>query len=148
MKRILVPTDFTKNSDKAVDYILDFIASTQLPARVYLLNAYFVSSSDAEQVIPLYDQLKMSSMSELELERSKFTKRYENNGLKIEIVSRLGSLVNVIPRLIDELDINLLVMGEDEGHKISEISNILKSTKNACPLLTVYHYRKSYQEIS
>lgn len=148
MKHILVPTDFSSNSDNAIDYILDFIIKTQLPAKVYLLNAYMVESDDVENVIHLNDQIKAQSIFKLVNRKKRLLAKYSCPGIEVEMVSRMGSIQNLIPRIIKEFNIDLLVMGEDDGKKINQIAKSLKKNKSSCPLLTVYHYENQIEEIS
>ncbi|MDX1637724.1 MAG: universal stress protein [Balneolaceae bacterium] len=92
LDRILVPTDFSPNSDKALSFAIEIAQRSE--ARLYLMNSMkSMYSYSSEQLI---DKLRTED-------------RLDN--LESEIVQEIGDPTGSILKQIEEIDADLVVMG-------------------------------------
>ena len=112
MDRILVPVDFSYNSLNALDYAVK-LAET-LESRLYVVH---IAKGG---FLPNF----MKNANELPKEVAedkinKLEKKYGSdfNGEKIKFMIREGTFINEVNNLIDELDIELLIMGTQGKRK-------------------------------
>lgn len=136
MKHILITTDFSAVSRKAIRYTLRFFQSFNEPCHFFLLNAYLVPKTSAHNIIKLNDELKSDSNQGLQREQAWASEFLGTNSL--ESISAMGSLKNIIPRLIQEKKVDLLVMGKDGGRHLEDVTEVLKREQRECPLLAVF----------
>ena len=136
MKRILIATDFTPHSRKAIDCVVDFLKNSVSPCEILLLNTYMVSEKDPQKVITLNDELKLASRRNLEHERLELLKKLTNPHIFVSNISHMGSLTNVVSQLLRSQSIDMVVMGKDGGKNVENVSEVLK--QNGCPLLVTY----------
>lgn len=105
MKKILVPTDFSKAAFNALEYAVNL--SKKLNAEIILLNAYAVPN--ASVMIDLTDVLKQDSMNELAKVKRKITSLHPD--LKIETMDFNGDLTSSVKYCSEKYDIDFVVMG-------------------------------------
>ncbi len=133
MNNILVATDFSKHSKRALQSVMKLVEKTEEPCRIVLLNTYLVKPADPREIISLNDELKGRSRVGLEIERLELLRGLSNPKITIEMASRMGSLANVIQLYLLEQKIDLVAMGNDTGKNIDDVRAILKVV--SCPLL-------------
>jgi hypothetical protein len=100
MKRILIPTDFSKHARHSIDYVLDLFEETQSPCRIMLLNTYIFQQTDPKQVLIMNDELKLKSKEGLAFQKEELLQRIKNPNITVETISHLGSLHNVVLQLL------------------------------------------------
>ena len=105
MKKILVPTDFSKSAFNALEYAVNLAA--KLNAEVILLNAYAVPNSSV--MIDLTDVLKEDSINGLVKVKKEITEKYPNS--KLETIDYNGDLTSSVKFCSASNDIDLVVMG-------------------------------------
>lgn len=140
MKTILVPIDFSKACDNALDYALEFAHSAKL--QIHMLNVYdyaFVSS-DPLIWIPSADEIVEERLLQLEAIREKIQQQYGEH-LKVKYSCEPGLVIDTINRFAEEHHIDLIIMGMQGGGFISE--KIMGSTvtslmrESVCPVLGI-----------
>ncbi|MEY3399306.1 MAG: hypothetical protein RL220_1900 [Bacteroidota bacterium] len=93
-KRILVPTDFTKVADTAIEHAV--VVARVIGAEIHTLH--------------VIDSKKGISEARLKLEALKDRVRQEK-GLEITTMVRIGSIFDDIDKVATEIDANLIIMG-------------------------------------
>jgi nucleotide-binding universal stress UspA family protein len=145
MKNILVPTEFSNNAFHALRYVTTLFESEV--CTFFLLNIYgggkgFKGKSIANKTQEFSDDLKAASIAGLNKALRKINTENENSKHSYQLISKPGDLVLAVHSLLDELKIDLIVLG-NKGEKSSipvflgsNTTGTLQSVKK-CPILTV-----------
>lgn len=139
MKKILFPTDFSDNSNRAFPYALDL--AYLLDAELTIFNSYKLPYSKSNLLVSMMDIMKDDSSRELNAlkEKALGQKKYEK--LKINLVSRAGNFVSQIPKIAKDVKSNLIVMGTKGSSGLKEMvigSNTIEVIQiTRCPVLAV-----------
>lgn len=136
MKRIIIATDFSPHSRKAIDCVIGILKDTMARYEILLLNTYMVKETDPLKIIALNDELKLASKRNLEFEREEIQKKLRNPNITVGIASHMGSLTNVVSQLIKKDQVDFVAMGKDGGKNVENVSVILR--QYGCPLLVTY----------
>lgn len=145
MQNILVPTDFSKNAFHALNYATELLKNEE--CNFFLLHVFterkgFKSKrikDDSEK-----NSTKRKEDSKVRLNRIilKIKKQKDNQKHTYQLISEKNGLMQVINSLIDELSVDLIVMGI-KGKKSSipvffesKTTKVLQTVKK-CPVLTV-----------
>jgi nucleotide-binding universal stress UspA family protein len=137
MKKILIPTDFSKAATKAVNYALNLAQLTN--AKIYLMNTYAVPHAGATIMVSIDDLLKHESVKNLNAEEARIKELFP----KMEVSSYCypGSIDTVLSDFCDDHHIDFIVMGTTgasgwEGKLFgSNTANLIGSVK--CPIIAV-----------
>lgn len=156
MKKVLIPTDFSRNAWDAIVYTADMLEDH--PCEIYLLNVYDYSDYATDNImVPqlddrLYDTLKLNSEKGLEqiMQRLSFRDLSENH--QYISISRQNNLVDAIKDIVELKDIELVVMGTkgdtDALNKTFGSNTVLVMEKvRSCPVLAIPP-ETTYQPIS
>lgn len=140
MKTILVPVDFSENSDNALYYAIDI--AKKIKAQLILLNVYEIEYANsyvpADFIIEEKKDKKKDSLKQLEgcALKIKHAGKIDYDMLSVE-----GFIVDVILDVIEQKRINLVVMGtKGAGNFTNAIlgSNTAKIIeKSNCPVIAV-----------
>ncbi|MGW9685765.1 universal stress protein [Flagellimonas sp. 2504JD1-5] len=153
MKKILIPTDFSKNADHAIDYALNLFRCSR--SHFYFVHAY------ADEV---YETGRSKSKKDLDLIKneleSKATLALENTMARIQdpipnpmhkysIEVVFESLVDSVNHLVDQKNIDLVVMGT-KGASMEKTTSFGSNTVQVfkyvkCPVLAIpenYEYHE------
>ena len=148
MKTILVPTDFSKSAQFAIEVAAG--VAKRAEAELILLH---VIEAPSETSINITGELDLSEAWEDKIftmkliERSKkqmarLFQELRDNGLKVKQEMRMGTAFYGIRDIIADQMVDLVVMGTDGRSKIEEMvigSNTEKVIRHAkCPVLTVH----------
>ncbi|MBO3115970.1 universal stress protein [Winogradskyella sp. DF17] len=145
--RILLPTDFSKNSWHAITYALELYKSNS--CEFYLLNVFSATGNIMKSLMnmepgsELYEMAKAQSetglanmLDMLVLNREKYPNHNFNT------ISMFNSTVEAIKIVVDDKDIDLIVMGT-KGETASRTMvygstavNVMEKVRN-CPVLVV-----------
>jgi nucleotide-binding universal stress UspA family protein len=115
MKHILVPTDFSKNAEKALQTGLQL--AKQAGIKLVVFNAYELPYSQNVMTTSLMDIMK--EMSEKGIAEVK--KKLTGQGVDFAAISRYGSPVRVVAELEAEFPDSLIVMGTKGASGIEEV---------------------------
>jgi nucleotide-binding universal stress UspA family protein len=155
MKNILIPTDFSENAWKAIDYALNFFKGT--PCNFYLLHVTKVMNYAGGEtpIIPTSVTIENTLLEQckVDLEKSlvKIKKKYHNTKHHFITIPSYDYFIDAIRNQVDEKEIDLIVMGTKGASGIKEViigSNTgdvitkVKSMVLAVPDKTVYNSPK------
>ena len=139
MKKILIPTDFSKNARNAALFAFSLFEKDQ--CKFYLLNTYEIPLSVAKEVISYNDIQRQKSVEKLQKWKGDLTIKLQNPQHIIEILSNLGNPVNVIRRRVLEDKFDILIIASQIGNGLEESNTeciLTGVVKNAnCPTIIV-----------
>lgn len=145
-KRILLPTDFSKNALNAIRYALDMHEKEK--CEFFLLNVFQVKGySTKSLMVPEpgdvdYDAAKKYSLDGLEKQMEILNLREENTKHTFHTISQFNSILYGVKNIIDKKDIDLIIMGtKGAGGTRSTIFgthtvNIMEKVTE-CPVLAI-----------
>ncbi|WP_299255477.1 universal stress protein [uncultured Aquimarina sp.] len=145
-KKILLPTDFSKNAWNAISYAIELYKNEECD--FYVLNVFNATGYALESMmIPepgerVYEESKEKSEKGLSkiLERISFRDQYPNH--KFFMISQFNSLLGGIKDLIDKQDIEMVIMGTKGTTNASDViygSNtvlVMEKVRN-CPVMAI-----------
>lgn len=135
VKKVLIPTDFSQASHRVIARGLSFFKSFSESYKLFLLNTYMVPLASSAQVIVLNDELKNKSIAGLVQDLQMLKDQSDATEVTAEIISQIGALENVIPRIVKEREIDCVVMGMDDRLRQEGISAVLNRVQ--CPILVI-----------
>jgi len=139
MKTILVPTDFSKNSDNAIHFALEL--NSKLKSKVMLFHSYVlpVFASDIPVVMPSDDELEKVAGKGITSLRERFEKEYP--GMMIETKLSPGYAEDEIVQISAADHVDLVVMGTQGASGLREvlIGSITAAVMEEveCPVLAI-----------
>jgi len=145
MKKILIPTDFSKNAWHALNYALTIF--NKYFCEFYLLNAYEVSDTSLKsELIKILspgkvDDLRSAAHEGLE-KLSEMLKLKNNAYHRFKTMAVEGNPVDVIQRVVDQEQIELIIMGSKGATRSRKVAfgtvalYVMESVRN-CPSLVV-----------
>ncbi|MAM30408.1 MAG: universal stress protein UspA [Flavobacteriaceae bacterium] len=145
-KRILVPTDFSKNATNAIAYVVELFKDQQV--EFYVLNTYFslgYSTDNLSIPEPSSDVLQsLKNTSEKKMEGLKVQLKFEDEypDHTYHFMCEFGPLVEVIKNTVEKNDIELIAIGsrgetDDENYNFGRSSaEIMEKVRN-CPVFMV-----------
>ena len=148
MKTILVPTDFSKTAQLAIEVAAD--VAKRAEAELILLHVIEEPSETSLNITGEVDlseawEDKIYTMKLIERSKKQMARLFhelKDNGLKVKQEMRMGTAFNGIRDIIADHMVDLVVMGTEGRSKIEEMiigSNTEKVIRHAkCPVLTVH----------
>ena len=148
MKKILVPTDFSKTADIAVDIASDIAKKAN--AELILLHVVEEASGTSFRITGEVDvssgwEDKLFTMKLIERSKKQMAKAFDDvkaTGVKVRQELRVGTAFHGMRDIIAEQKVDLVVMGTAGRSKMEEMiigSNTEKVVRHAkCPVLTVH----------
>ncbi|GGW71686.1 nucleotide-binding universal stress UspA family protein [Winogradskyella epiphytica] len=147
--KILLPTDFSKNSIKAINYARELYKDDFCD--FYLLNVFTLSGNILKNIMNLepgnhlYETAKLNSENGLAkvFEMITMSANY-NSKHRFEVMSTSNTVVEAVKSIVDQKDIDLVVMGT-KGKTDSAMASfgsvaiqIMEKVRN-CPVIVVPH---------
>ena len=148
MKKILVPTDFSKPAQIAIDVAADIAKKNN--AQLILLHVVEEASGTSFNITGEVDvtggwENKLFTMKLIERSKKQMAKAYEEvkaTGVKVKQELRLGTAFHGMRDIIAEQKVDLVVMGTAGHTKMEEMiigTNTEKVVRHSkCPVLTVH----------
>ena len=148
MKKILVPTDFSKPAQIAIDVAEDIARKAN--AELILLHVVEEASGTSFNITGEVDvsggwEDKLFTMKLIERSKKQMAKLFEEvqaTGVKVKQELRLGTAFHGMRDIITEQKVDLVVMGTAGHSKLEEMiigTNTEKVVRHAkCPVLTVH----------
>ncbi|MDO6759253.1 hypothetical protein Q4566_03505 [Tamlana sp. 2_MG-2023] len=139
MKNILIPTDFSQDSNRTIDYVTMLFKNES--CAFYFLNTYTYDISGLNALDMLqaddewFDKPKEDSLLQLNdlLISQRIRKNYSNH--EYHIISECSSLAKGIEKQLETLDIDLVVLKGDT--KLGRKSKSIIGNIRTCPVLLV-----------
>ncbi len=131
MKKILLPTDFSDNAQKAIDYALYLFEKET--CTFYLVHAYYNA--------PSAPGTKMTAKEDLK-QLAKSLEAKSNGKHRFETILETDSVINVVNRTVIDKDVDFVFMGTKGSSALREIfiggntTDVLKYLVG-CPVVTV-----------
>ncbi|MBQ0734782.1 universal stress protein [Aquimarina celericrescens] len=145
-KKILLPTDFSKNAWNAIEYAIELYKNETCD--FYILNAFNATGYALESMMvpepgeKLFEEAKEKSEQGLSkiLERLSFKDEYPNH--KFYMVSQFNSLLEAIKDVVDKQDIQLIIMGTKGSTDAIDVvfgSNtvLVMEKSRSCPVMAI-----------
>lgn len=148
MKKILVPTDFSKPAQIAIDVASDIARKAN--AQLILLHVVEEASGTSYNITGEVDvsggwEDKLFTMKLIEKSKKQMAKAFDEakaTGVKVRQELRLGTAFHGMRDIIAEQKVDLVVMGTAGHSKLEEMiigTNTEKVVRHAkCPVLTVH----------
>lgn len=139
MKKILIPTDFSENSYKAIDYITELFKNEV--CTFYFLNVYNYQANGLSAIEMLqadddwFEEPKAYSLQQLEALLTEFAVFKSNPKHKFHVISEGLSLVKAIEKHIDLIKVDLIVL-KSHAKASRNIESIVGEIRT-CPVLVV-----------
>jgi nucleotide-binding universal stress UspA family protein len=144
MKKILVPTDFSENAKKALQYAAEISIKTGAPIEILHVNtaaAYFAAPPDIIFDSTELDSYAASVATDLRILKGALTVPEKFAHLDLETRIENGYLHTTLKRIAEEDEVDLIVMGTRGATGALEFfvgSNTEKVIRTAaCPVLVV-----------
>src|SRR6056297_2821 len=145
-KRIVLPTDFSKNAWNAIAYALTIFK--EVPCDFFVLNSYQVGASGLSTKMAgandtrLYNLIKEQSKRDLQIELEKIKSFDINPEHTFKTRSIMDTLVNAIGKTVYKEEIDYIIMGAKGASGLKEVfmgSNTYKVIKEIdfCPVIAV-----------
>ena len=145
-KRIILPTDFSKNAWNAIAYALTLFKD--VPCDFFVLNSYQVGASGLSTKMAgandtrLYNLIKEQSQRDLQRELEKIKSFDKSPDHTFETRSIMDTLVNAIGKTVYKEEIDYIIMGTKGASGLKEVfmgSNTYKVIKEMdfCPVIAV-----------
>ncbi len=131
MKKILLPTDFSDNAQKAIDYAL-YLFEKEI-CTFYLVHAYYSAPSASGTKMTAKEDLKQLVQT---------LKAKNNRKHRFKTILETDSVINLVNRTVIDKDVDYVFMGTKGSSALREIliggntTDVLKYLV-ACPVVTV-----------
>jgi nucleotide-binding universal stress UspA family protein len=145
-KRILIPTDFSRNAYNAIKYAMELYSREY--CEFFILNTYYLSGYSKENLLSpeptAKDLNNVKERSEKNIARLKVQMSYyaENDKHSFTYLSEFGSFFDVLKKTVEKNDIELVVMGtqgETDNKTVilgTNAVNAMEKIRN-CPVLAI-----------
>lgn len=141
MKSILVPTDFSKNSNAAIDYACELAKS--LGAQILIVNIFTPAVTQRDMTSSIIEEETIAAQKNSEEKLEAIGEQIKNQYASISYETQfvVGGLVDAIDIIVAGNDIDLVIMGTRGASGLERIlfgsntTRIIEKVK--CPVLAV-----------
>lgn len=139
MKKILVPTDRSKNANHALQYALNLFSGDKV--EFVLFQSFDVPNYAADMPVPIDVVGAEEIQRELAADAKQIKEAYSESDFTFSTKATHGSLVVNVEQLVEELGIDLIVMGTKGASGItaaiigSNTADVIQAA--TCPVLAV-----------
>lgn len=146
-RKILLPTDFSKNSWHAIVYALELYKKDQCD--FYILNVFSATSSVIESLLnmepgsELYETAKLESENGLAKILDMITfKDHDNPKHHFKTISTFNNVVEAIKNVVEEKDIEMVIMGTkgktaSSTNVFGSVAIVVMEKIRNCPVIVV-----------
>jgi nucleotide-binding universal stress UspA family protein len=145
MRKILVPTDFSKNAFNALEYACQVFKYEK--SEIFIMHAYAdevyqnEKSSERSDLDKVKEETSRKSENGLKKVLEEVKHRFPNPQHKYKTISSFGSLIDDVNGLVNQENMDIVVMGtrgETNDRSITFGSNTLQVLKYInCPVLAI-----------
>lgn len=146
-RKILLPTDFSKNSWHAINYALKLYEND--PCDFYILNVFSATSNVLDSLMnmepgsDLYETAKAKSETGLAKVLDMLTLQKNHNPKHhFQVISTFNNTIEAIKDIVEKKDIEMIVMGTkgETGSKLTDFGStavyVMEKVRN-CPVIVV-----------
>ncbi|RMG83540.1 MAG: universal stress protein, partial [Bacteroidetes bacterium] len=119
MKKILLPTDFSENSLKSIEYAINLFKEETV--EYFLLNAYMPPQAGAAMLVSIDDILKEDSIKNLRKLHRKLSEKYNELKFEMSYESVKGTLEYGVQYMVRNYGVDLIVMGTKGASGVKEV---------------------------
>lgn len=148
MKRIIVPTDFSKTSWNAALHALEY--ANILNAEIVLINAFEEAHGGATAMLSIKEELRKDSNREVNIVLNELKNQQLAAGITIHALSMYGDLTNALHNYVSTNGDDLIVIGTEGrsglGAKLFGSNTSKVVAKIDCPIIIIppkYHFSLS-----
>src|SRR5690349_6898999 len=110
MKQIVVPTDFSKCADNAIDFAIQ--SAKILPAKVTLLHSFEVNDNIYTDYMGVNREYNLTMLNDVKEKLDQLKKNIEEtSGIVVDTFISTHSLQDAITKIIKEKKTDLVIMG-------------------------------------
>ncbi|PNQ72595.1 hypothetical protein C1T31_10600 [Hanstruepera neustonica] len=141
MKKILIPTNFSRNSTVAINYVTELLKEEY--CEFYFLNTYSydVSGLNAIELLQaddaIFDEPKEESLRQLGALVEHCTLDSDNDKHSFYAISENRELINGIKTNIEKISIDLVIITGSVDTKVSKNTRAIVKKIKSCPILIV-----------
>jgi len=111
-KRILVATDFGPNSDKGLQFALDFAAQTGASLIVaHTMDKRPAMAYETPEVHELFDEQRAEALKEAHQKFAEFKTEATQRGMTIKCILAEGEVAETLVRIADEIEADFIILG-------------------------------------
>jgi len=145
-KKILIPTDFSKNAWNATTYAINLFKGEQ--CEFHILNTFYLGGYSTENLLipepgdAAYESIKETSEKKMSKLKTQLSYRDDSPEHRFYFHNEFGPLTEVIKRMIEKKDIEFIVMGtrgETDSKDVifgSNTINVMEGIR-LCPILAI-----------
>jgi nucleotide-binding universal stress UspA family protein len=143
-KKILLPTDFSKNAYNAINYAIELYKEES--CEFFILHSYYLPGYEKSNLLsPEPTDKKLNEVklrAEENMEQLMSQVHSNENNHSFYFLNEFGSLNEVLKKIIEKEDIKLIIMGthgETDNENIilgRNAVNVMEKVRN-CPVLTI-----------
>lgn len=145
-KKILIPTDFSKNSWNATTYIINLFKRED--CEFHILNTFYLGGYSTENLLipepgdAAYQTIKENSEKNMEKLKTQLNFRDDSPNHRFYFHSEFGPLTDVVKTMVEKKDIEFIGMGTRGKTNSNELifgSNAINVMENirVCPVLAI-----------
>ena len=116
--KILLPTDFSKNSLDAIFYSMELFGAGH---NWTLLNCFHTPHAGARVMVKIDDILAESSVRDLDVIEKKIRQKFNENDYPIQVISEHGEVVRCIDIMVDQHKYDLITLGTKGASGLKEV---------------------------
>jgi len=139
MKKLLIPTDFSKGAYKAIEYGIEM--AKEFDSEIIICHAFELPAQGINVLIDISAELQKNAQEDLNSLEKKISDSDIAKGVNIEFFALLGELNDVIDTIGKEKSIDLVLMGtKGESDLASKLfgTNTVSAIKNcSLPLFVI-----------
>ncbi len=146
MKKILIPTDFSRNAFNALKYAFELFKNEA--CEFHIIHTYFLAGYSTENLLipepddAEYERVRANAEANMEKLKVKLVSEDLNPKHRLHFFNEMGPLIDILKNKIKKENITLIVMGtrgETEGEDFAYGRNsvIVMEKVRSCPVLAV-----------
>lgn len=140
MKTILVPTDFSKNADNALDYAVQIAKKTN--SKIILLHVFYIAYYSYDSQMDFMTEQSFYIQENTKNNLVKLCDRIKQTfGVECDYISKEGFVVDSIISVAEEEDADMIIMGTKGASGLKKVlmgSNTAKVIgRTSCTLIAV-----------
>lgn len=137
MKSILINIDDWLSVEDLTRTVSNLVSIQSEELKVTLLKSYLVGCVDTENAVEENDRIKLQTMKQLGLYEASLLKSIIKTKVTIDKKVKMGSIINVIPRIIEKDDYDILLLNEGSRGLIDFFQRYLSDRPKKSPFIVI-----------
>lgn len=119
MSTIILPTDFSKNAMRAIDFAFDFFNKED--NHFILCHFYDIPRGGTSRLFTILDQLKEQAERSMLKVKDTVEKKYDKHHITLSTIVKQGNVSSKVERLSKEVNADFIIMGTKGTSGLQEI---------------------------